>query len=143
MTFTLQPIPVNLVNQGIAKGGNPLGLPQVNHQCELARRLTDVLSRLQQLILAGWTTLVDWHNANDDATVRAAPIATSEKWKELGKKRGSYVPFLFMNDASRDQNPLAAYGSTNVEKLKAVSRKYDPSQLFQTLQNDGFLLSKL
>ncbi|KAL9118079.1 MAG: hypothetical protein Q9187_005380 [Circinaria calcarea] len=123
MTFTLQPIPVNLVDQGIAKGGNPLGLPKVNHQW--------------------WTTLVDWQNANDDATVRAAPIATSEKWKELGEKRGSYVPFLFMNDASRDQNPLAAYGSTNVEKLKAVSRKYDPSQVFQTLQNDGFLLSKL
>ncbi|KAL9115567.1 MAG: hypothetical protein Q9187_007280 [Circinaria calcarea] len=143
MTFTLQPIPVNLVDQGIAKGGNPLGLPKVNHQCELARRVTDLVSRLQQLIFAGWTTLVDWQNANDDAAVRAAPIATSEKWKELGEKRGSYVSFLFMNDASRDQNPLAAYGSTNVEKLKAVSRKYDPSQVFQTLQNDGFLLSKL
>lgn len=34
MTFTLQPIPVNLVDQGIAKGGNPLGLPRVNHQCK-------------------------------------------------------------------------------------------------------------
>ena len=34
ITFTLQPIPVNLVNQGIAKGGNPLGLPQIDHQCK-------------------------------------------------------------------------------------------------------------
>lgn len=86
---------------------------------------------------------MDWQDANDDATVRAAPIATSEKWKELGEARDSYIPFLFMNDASRDQNPLASYGSANVEKLKAVSRKYDPSQLFQTSQNDGFLLSKV
>lgn len=91
----------------------------------------------------GWTTLVDWQNAQDDATVRAAPIATSEQWKELGEKRGSYIPFLFMNDGSRDQNPLASYGSSNVKKLKAVSKKYDPSQLFQTLQSDGFLLSKV
>ncbi len=86
---------------------------------------------------------MDWQSGNDDAAVRAAPIATSEKWKELGEERGSYVPFLFMNDASRDQNPLAAYGSTNIERLKAASRKYDPSQVFQTLQNDGFLLSKI
>ena len=86
---------------------------------------------------------MDWHNANDDATVRAAPIATTEKWKELGQQRGLYLPFLFMNDASRDQNPLAGYGSANVDKLKAVSRKYDPSQLFQHLQHDGFLLSKV
>lgn len=37
MTFTLQPIPVNLVDQGLAKGGNPLGLPRINHQCKFAR----------------------------------------------------------------------------------------------------------
>lgn len=143
MTFTLQPIPVNLVDQGIAKGGNPLGLPRIKHQCELPTYLTDLGLRLQQLISAGWTTLVDWQNAKDDATVRAAPIATSKKWKEFGEKRGSYIPFLFMNDGSRDQNPIASYGSSNVKKLKAVSKKYDPSQVFQTLQSDGFLLSKV
>jgi hypothetical protein len=43
MTFTLQPIPVNLVDQGVAKGGNPLGIPKVNHQCELAIHLTDLV----------------------------------------------------------------------------------------------------
>lgn len=40
MTFTLQPIPLNLVDQGIAKGGNPLGLPRMNHQCELSVYVT-------------------------------------------------------------------------------------------------------
>ncbi|KAI4226686.1 MAG: hypothetical protein L6R36_002999 [Xanthoria steineri] len=123
MTFTLQPIPVNLVDQGIAKGGNPLGLPRINHQW--------------------WTTLVDWNNAEDDEKVRAVPIATSEKWKELGEQRGSYIPFLFMNDGSRDQSPLSMYGAENVARLKSVSRKYDPSQVFQKLQSNGFLLSKV
>ena len=45
MTFTLQPIPVNLVDQGIAEGGNPLGLPRVNHQCELTIQLTDLVCK--------------------------------------------------------------------------------------------------
>ncbi|KAL8981373.1 MAG: hypothetical protein Q9205_003823 [Flavoplaca limonia] len=105
MTFTLQPIPVNLVDLGIAKGGNPLGLSRINQQW--------------------WTTLVDWENAEDDEKVRAVPIATSEKWKELGEQRGSYIPFLFMNDGSRDQSPLSLYGAENVARLKQVSRNYD------------------
>lgn len=149
MTFTLQPIPVNLVDQGITKGGNPLGLPRINHQCKFARfgsNLSDVPKRntCQWLTTyTGWTTLVDWNNAEDDEKVRAVPIATSEKWKELGEQRGSYIPFLFMNDGSRDQSPLSMYGAENVARLKSVSRKYDPSQTFQKLQGNGFLLSKV
>ncbi len=52
------------------------------------------------------------------------------------------MPFLFMNDASRDQNPLASYGSESLARLKGVSKRYDPSQIFQALQNGGFLLSR-
>lgn len=141
MTFTLQPIPANLVDQGNAKGGNPLGLPRINHQCKHTIPMTYYIRNAEKLILLGWTTLVDWDNAKDDETVRAAVIATSDKWKELGEQRGSYVPFLFMNDGSREQSPLSLYGSANIAKLKAVSRKYDSSQLFQNLQNGGFLLS--
>ncbi len=85
---------------------------------------------------------MDWQGADNDDAVRAASIATTEKWKELGEERGLYLPFLYMNDASRDQNPIAGYGEGNVKKLKAASKKYDPAQIFQTLQNDGFLLSK-
>lgn len=96
----------------------------------------------QRLILAGWTTLVDWQGESNDAAVRAVPIATTQEWKDLGQVRGSYLPFLYMNDASRDQNPIAGYGASNVAKLKSVSKKYDPTQVFQILQNDGFLLRK-
>ncbi|KAI9687377.1 MAG: hypothetical protein M1822_002420 [Bathelium mastoideum] len=122
-SFTLQPIPVALVEQGIKKGGNALGLPKINHQW--------------------WTTLVDWNNAEDDDTVRSVSMATTEKFKQLSQERGLEVDFLDLNDASRDQSPLPTYGEENVAKLKAVSKKYDPLQVFQTLQNDGFLLSKI
>ncbi len=86
---------------------------------------------------------MDWQNASDDARVRAAPIAVTEKWRELGEQRGLNVPFLFMNDGSRDQSPLSLYGADNIAKLKAVSQKYDPSGTFQKLQNGGFLLAKI
>jgi len=45
-----------------------------------------------------------------------------------------------VNDASQDQDPMPSYGRTNYAKLKAVSRIYDPAQVFQRLSNGGFLL---
>lgn len=54
----------------------------------------------------------------------------------------SALDFIFLNDASHDQNPLASYGTENLAKLREISRAYDPEQIFQKLQNGGFLLSR-
>jgi Berberine and berberine like. len=91
----------------------------------------------------GWTTIVDWDNEKDDDLVRSVSIETSAQWKKLAQERGLDVDFVYMNDASRDQNPIASYRSTNVHRLQQVARKYDPKQVFQRLQNDGFLISKV
>lgn len=94
------------------------------------------------MITLGWTTLINWEKASDDEKVRSVSIETTAKWQQLGQERGLDLPFVFMNDASRDQNPLASYGQENLERLRQISLKYDEKQLFQKLQNDGFLLSK-
>ncbi|RYP10040.1 hypothetical protein DL765_008239 [Monosporascus sp. GIB2] len=122
-TFVLQHVPSNLAAQGIARGGNPMCIPQETHQW--------------------WTTLVDWVKDEDDDAARSVSIDTVEQWKKLGQERGLFLPFLFMNDGARNQSPLAGYGSDTLEKLKRISLKYDGSQLFQTHQNGGFLLSRV
>ncbi|KAL2193384.1 FAD linked oxidase-like protein [Corynascus similis CBS 632.67] len=119
-TFTVQTFSKNLVQQGIKRGGNPLGMPLEDFQC--------------------WTTLVDWNNAADDAAVRRVGIETTEAWRRLSTERGLGVDYLYMNDASRDQNPLASYGAANIARLRAIAAKYDPARVFQTLQHGGFLL---
>lgn len=58
----------------------------------------------------------------------------------VSQERGLNVSHIYMNDAARDQDPLATYGSDNVQRLKEVAAIYDPGQVFQNLQNDGFLL---
>lgn len=93
--------------------------------------------------MTGWTTLIDWDNTADDETVRSVSISTTEKWRELGEQRGLHLDYLYTNDASKDQSPIATYGAANVDKLKAIALKYDPDQVFQNLQNDGFLLRKI
>lgn len=90
----------------------------------------------------GWTTLVDWVDEADDELVRSVSIELTEQWKTVSQERGLNIDYIYMNDASRDQNPLAGYGATNVDKLKKIAKKYDPNRVFQKLQNNGFLLSK-
>ncbi|CAN9482313.1 unnamed protein product [Alternaria alternata] len=123
MTFVLQPITAGLTAASNAAGGNPMGIPEKTHQW--------------------WTTLVDWTAAADDAAVRAVPIAVTDTMEQLSKERGLDVPFIFTNDASRDQNPIASYGAANVQKLKGIAKKYDPERVFQNQQSGGFLLKDL
>ncbi|EUC42424.1 hypothetical protein COCMIDRAFT_39532 [Bipolaris oryzae ATCC 44560] len=111
-TFAMQHISANLIQQGINKGGNALGIEAEAQQW--------------------WTTLIDWENEADDDLVRSVSINFTEKWKNRGQELGMYLPFEYMNDASRDQNPLGSYGSKNLASLARVSRKYDVEQVFQT-----------
>jgi hypothetical protein len=97
----------------------------------------------QTLTITEWTTLIDWENEVDDDLVRSVSIDFTERWEKRGRDLGVYLPFVYMNDASRDQNPLASYGSENLARLVEVSQEYDSKRVFQTLQNDGFLLSKV
>lgn len=87
--------------------------------------------------------MVDWDDAANDDAARSVGITTTEAWKDLSTARNLDIPFLYMNDASRDQNPLDTYPAANIKRLKVVAAKYDPLRVFQTLQNDGFLLSKV
>ncbi|KAF2753655.1 FAD linked oxidase-like protein [Pseudovirgaria hyperparasitica] len=121
-TFSLQPVPANIAAVGVTNGGNALGIPAVDHQW--------------------WTTLIDWNNAVDDDDVCSASFSTTEMWTSLSRERGLDVNYIFMNDASRDQNPLSTQGAENLGKLRSIAGAYDPSGIFQRLQKDGFLLSK-
>jgi hypothetical protein len=87
--------------------------------------------------------MADWKNAKDENLVREACRNITETAERVAKKNGTYLPFIYSNYASRDQNPLASYGDENVEKLQVIARKYDPARVFQTLQNGGWLLSKV
>lgn len=42
--------------------------------------------------------------------------------------------YYYMPYSSGNQHVIAVYGVKNVAKLNAISKKYDPSQVFQKLQ---------
>lgn len=55
-------------------------------------------------------------------------------------QRGQAVPYKYLDYAWDFQDPIGSYGGGNVEKLKEVSKKFDPKGLFQKGVPGGFKL---
>lgn len=140
-TFALQYVGANLAHVGAQNGGNALDLPAGDMHCMCAQYILFPIHDSDTGLL-GWTTTIDWEKEEDDALVKSVSIDTTRLFQQLGQRNGSYLPFIFMNDAAQDQNPIESYGSRSITKLNRISRIYDETQVFQRLQNNGFLLSK-
>ncbi|OGM44466.1 hypothetical protein ABOM_006938 [Aspergillus bombycis] len=122
LSSIIQPISSIGIKQSQRVGGNPLGLEEVGQQWFLV--------------------MADWNNPVDGDRVRQAMRRIGDAAEATAKANGTYLPYQYCNYAARDQDPLASYGTENVARLKAVSSKYDPDGVFQTLQRGGWLLSR-
>ncbi|KAI9784387.1 MAG: hypothetical protein M1816_000858 [Peltula sp. TS41687] len=122
MVLGMQPISSSLVDAGNARGGNALGLECINQT---------------------WFVLdAGWSFSNGDETAHNATRAIHDRIEDAGKSDGNYVPYIFMNDASWDQEVIGHYGAENVRRLWEVQRKYDPECVFQELASGGFKLPR-
>ena len=52
------------------------------------------------------------------------------------------LPFWFANMAGSDQKVLKSRGESNFQEIARVAKKYDSKGYMQTLQHDGYLVSK-
>lgn len=120
MALGLQPISSSVVRAGNARGGNPLGLESANQT---------------------WFVLdAGWWDASGDDKMRVATQRIRDRIERAAREEGEHVEYLFMNDASHDQDVIKHYGPENVRRLKHVQRKYDPSLIFQRLVPGGWKL---
>ena len=65
-----------------------------------------------------------------------------KKVKAEALRRGADHEYIYMNYASQFMDPIASYGTANQQKLVAISKKYDPAQVFQTLLPSHFKLAQ-
>ncbi|CAG8898819.1 unnamed protein product [Penicillium egyptiacum] len=123
LVLGLQPISTSLIEAGQARGSNSsntLGLTPRNQT---------------------WLVLdVGWHFQSDDNAAHAAGGALNDRIERASVKSGNYVDYVFVNDASWDQDVIKHYGPCNVARLKRVREAYDPSAVFQRLVPGGFKL---
>ncbi|GLB13082.1 hypothetical protein AtubIFM61612_000481 [Aspergillus tubingensis] len=123
LTNVFQPMSSLAMKQSQKNGGTPLGLEAVGQQWCLS--------------------MADWKHAKDEDRVREAVRKIVDVAEATAKQAGAYLPYRYSNYASRDQDPLSSYGSENLARLKSIAAKYDPDEVFQKLQNGGWLLSKV
>ncbi|KAI0016758.1 hypothetical protein F4780DRAFT_797372, partial [Xylariomycetidae sp. FL0641] len=122
LSFTLQPYPVSLIERSEANGGNSLGLEASD-------------GPLVSLLLLSY-----WSKKSDDDAVLTMMTTSLEKMKQDAASKGQLVPYVYMNYAFTNQDPIQSYGAGNKEALQQASKKYDPEGLFQKACPGGFKL---
>jgi len=67
--------------------------------------------------------MADWKSASDEALVRSSVRKILDTAEPVSKKNGTWLPFMYSNYASWDQDSLASYGAENLQKLKDIAKK--------------------
>ncbi|KAH9867153.1 hypothetical protein IAQ61_007745 [Plenodomus lingam] len=120
--LSLQVLTEPILQKTKTRGGNSLGLDPKDGPLMLA------------LISIKWSDSADDSRLNEFATkVMNRAIAAAEA-------KGKASSYIYMNYASPYQDPVAGYGSVNQARLKAISKKYDPTGVFEKLQPGYFKL---
>lgn len=119
-TLVLQPLLANWVNKG---DPNPLGLNGRTHE---------------SLVIVIFT--VNWPASRDDAFIEDLIRHTILQIDAFATAQQTGHPYRYLNYCGGWQNPFKGYGEENWQFLRSVSRKYDPSGLFQLGCIGGFKL---
>lgn len=83
---------------------------------------------------------MSWDNASDDAVVADFARNLIARVNSTAYAMGKGHPYIYQNYAAKEQKVFEGYGEENHEKLRKISRKYDPEGVFQQLQPGYFKL---
>lgn len=116
--LTLEPLPPALYARHASS--NPLGFQD----------------RTQSLIIVLLT--VSYTSEVDDAKVQQVSKAMMGGIEDDARKLNLLDPFVYLNYASSDQDPIASYGEENVQRLRSIAQAVDPEGVFRTQVPGGF-----
>ncbi|KAH8731845.1 hypothetical protein GQ44DRAFT_670461 [Phaeosphaeriaceae sp. PMI808] len=122
-TISIQPITEGQMKGMQKNGGNALGL----NASKGPYFIMNMSSR--------------WTNPADDAAILKFLSSVTKQVKAEAQAKGLDNEYIYMNYGSQFQDPISTYGSQNVDRLRAISKKYDPQQVFQNLHPGHFKLS--
>jgi hypothetical protein len=83
---------------------------------------------------------VSWKNAKDDKKVMRAAEEYMKKSVETATELGKENRYMYMQYSSPYQAVAHGYRVANVERLKGVAERHDPSGVWRELQPGGFKL---
>lgn len=121
-SLTLEPIPKAFLRASARLGRNMLDVP--------------TNPRGNSLVLCD--SSFTWTNENDTAVVRSAGLKLLADISKSARQLGTLTRWVDVNHADYTQDPIASYGSANQAFLRDLSRRYDPTQVFQRAVPGGF-----
>jgi hypothetical protein len=119
----MQVVTTDMLRHMEKNGGNALGVSTLDHPLMLLN------------------PVFRWERQLDDLRIVQANTNFLNRVNAQAHNMGLEEPFLYMNYASQFQDVIHSYGSANLNRLQAVAKKYDPDEIFQTLQSGYFKLS--
>ncbi|KAF3153278.1 hypothetical protein TWF594_000301 [Orbilia oligospora] len=119
-TIAFQPITTKAIAAGVLRGGNSLGL-------EGNTKTMAIINLTHQ-----------WLDPTHDNEILASLDEVMTKSIALAKARGLHHRYYYLNYAHKDSNPICGYGRASVDRLKKVSKFYDPCGVFQSRVPGGF-----
>ncbi|KAI0391556.1 FAD-binding domain-containing protein [Xylariaceae sp. FL0594] len=123
LSYSLQPAPTAAIKHGEKLGGNIMGLEEVPQ--------------------TWWAFVSQWTDPANDTLAQRAIDELYQGMQKISREEDQWLDFIFMNEGKSTQDVLASYGEANLQKMKKVQARYDPKEVFQHLQNDGYLLRKV
>ncbi|KAI8628514.1 FAD-binding domain-containing protein [Xylariaceae sp. FL1651] len=121
-----QPLPSYRWPIGQQRGGNVLGLDNLTNNAILYTAGVGLIEDSMPL-----------EAAHTQLRIMAAQV------ENFAKSVQGDMDFIYLNYADIDQDPLGSYGASNVQFLKDVAARYDPTGVFQTRIPGGFKVSKV
>jgi len=82
-----------------------------------------------------------WSNGADDDRINRFAAKVKDRAVSAAVAKGKSSSYIYMNYASPWQDVVAGYGTANQARLKSISKKYDPTGVFEVLQPGYFKLS--
>lgn len=123
----LQPIPSYMAQISKRRGGNMLGLDKVHDNAIMWTAFLAVDEELGEV---------------PHALGQAEMRKMTAKLKEFTESVQGDLGFLFLNYADVTQDTLGSYGVENVQHMRDVAAKYDPTGVFQNRIPGGFKISR-
>lgn len=117
-----QPITTDVISRFSKNGGNCLGIDVTEGP------------------LLNINFAVMWKNAEDDKTVLGVAKRLIDRTVERAKEIGMHHRYIYQNYADVSQDVFTGYGEENLQRLREISKKHDPDQVFQRLQPGYFKL---
>ncbi len=95
-------------------------------------RVTSASCEIATYFLAVALIYAEYFDASKDALIKKFLDASIANLEQDAIANGIYYPWVFLNDAGIDQDPISTYGyGRSREKLVGIAHEFDPLGVFQ------------